>query len=661
MTEHYSDDRVIVYQGDCREVMAEMDDECIDAIVCDPPYDLTSNKRGGSGAASVNLATPHGRARISTGQGGGFMGKSWDATGVAFDPATWKECMRVLKPGGHLLAFGGSRTWHRMAVAIEDAGFEMRDSIAWLYGSGFPKSMDVSKAIDKAAGAAREVVGKSARHGGGIVGAGSSYEISPEVPDITAPATDAAKHWEGWGTAMKPAFEPIVCARKPLNPVPWDWRLVATVHHALAGLLWLSLSDAKRAEIRSASKNHALPEAWCVSALVSAATGTSLDEFAKTATFNSQATASTCWNIVSSWSAILGALSDPTSTCTTSMKSSTTTGLRTLNSLLAPVISLNTMPACECLLAGRSSRAPSVASSSSEEWDKWTRTLSVSAPASAIEGIALAVRGALAAIADDFSSDLPESIAQQTATTGAGSSKGSHAFEPIVVARKPLGEKTVAANVLKHGTGALNIDATRVGDDGGARRGPDDVGVRGRANAVLGAGLDLGNAAPKVPGLGRWPANVVLDGVMADELDAQSGVLKSGGGRRNGSAREGVYGNYSGEDADRSFDANEGGASRFFPTFRYQAKAPSKERPKVDGAAHPTVKPLELMRWLIRLVTPPEGVLLDPFAGSGTTLEAAMLEGVLAIGIEFDPSHLPLIMHRIDRQTTPTTEENHAE
>lgn len=139
---------------------------------------------------------------------------------------------------------------------------------------------------------------------------------------------------------------------------------------------------------------------------------------------------------------------------------------------------------------------------------------------------------------------------------------------------------------------------------------------------------------------------------MADALDEQSGNSKStatSGVKRHGRSG-GIMGTV-GELRDGRPEGHDdtGGASRFFPTFRYQAKAPARERPKVDGVAHPTVKPLELMRWLIRLVTPPEGVLLDPFAGSGTTLEAAMIEGVRAVGIEFDPAHLPLIMHRIER------------
>ena len=177
--------------GDCRAVLKTLPDASVDSVVTDPPYEL------------------------------GFMGKAWDASGVAYDVAVWRECLRVLKPGGHLLAFGGSRTYHRLACAVEDAGFEIRDQIMWVYGSGFPKSLDVSKAIDKAAGEVREVIGKLAAPAstnrvatmGRPEHSGSGWQ---EAPDITAPATDAARRWQGWGTALKPAHEPIVVARKPL-------------------------------------------------------------------------------------------------------------------------------------------------------------------------------------------------------------------------------------------------------------------------------------------------------------------------------------------------------------------------------------------------------------------------------------------------------------
>jgi hypothetical protein len=175
-----------MHHGDCREVMASMDADSVDAIVSDPPYGLA------------------------------FMGKGWDhaVPGVEF----WAEALRVAKPGAHLVAFGGTRTFHRLACAIEDAGWEMRDCLSWLYGNGFPKSHDVSKAMDKAAGAEREVVsewrtGRSGTLGGKAAFGGISGE---DVRTITAPATNLARQWSGWGTALKPAYEPIILARKPL-------------------------------------------------------------------------------------------------------------------------------------------------------------------------------------------------------------------------------------------------------------------------------------------------------------------------------------------------------------------------------------------------------------------------------------------------------------
>jgi DNA modification methylase len=253
--------------GSCLNRLPELADNSVDAVVCDPPYEL------------------------------GFMGKSWDSSGIAFNSAVWAECLRVLKPGGHLLAFGGSRTWHRIAVAVEDAGFEIRDSIAWLYGSGFPKSLDVSKAIDKGSAETRSralrftewmrSTGVTARQIDDASGTnmGSHYlssasqpaiatadlfdklrHLLPEVPeeierlvaertgiewtayknrevigqktsgiankeegarhtigaskavevDVTAPSTAEAVRWQGWGTALKPAFEPVIVGRKPL-------------------------------------------------------------------------------------------------------------------------------------------------------------------------------------------------------------------------------------------------------------------------------------------------------------------------------------------------------------------------------------------------------------------------------------------------------------
>jgi site-specific DNA-methyltransferase (adenine-specific) len=176
-----------IINSDCIEAMKEMADNSVDAIVTDPPYEL------------------------------GFMGKSWDSTGIAFNVEVWKEALRVLKPGAHLIAFSGSRTYHRMAVAIEDAGFEIRDQIMWVYGSGFPKSMNIAKALDKTSGFQGEVIGTEkvdiGMQGGSMHSGRSTNVIEREITKLS----DQAQQWEGWGTALKPAHEPMVLARKPLE------------------------------------------------------------------------------------------------------------------------------------------------------------------------------------------------------------------------------------------------------------------------------------------------------------------------------------------------------------------------------------------------------------------------------------------------------------
>ena len=402
---YLDDGDVRLYLGDCVEVMAAMPAESVDAVVCDPPYGLE------------------------------FMGKEWDRADSPDAFAAWcetwaREALRVLKPGGHLLAFGGTRTFHRLTCGLEDAGFEIRDCLSWLYGSGFPKSLDVSKAIDKAAGAEREVVGGKAvtrdlaRNGRTGDEAISPVPVQGTTVPITAPATDAAQQWQGWGTALKPAWEPCVVARKPL--------------------------------------------------------------------------------------------------------------------------------------AG-----------------------------------------------------------------------------------------TVAENVQAHGTGAINVDGCRIagvmdGSWGGRQESPIGYG----ATRATGYQTEQHNA-------GRWPANVALDEQAAAMLDAQSGerpspkntpIRKASAAGSRSNSMSGPESRPHGQPVHTYADT--GGASRFF----YTAKASRADR-NTSGATntHPTVKPTDLMRWLVRLVTPPGGVVLDPFAGSGSTLVAARAEGVRCIGIEREEEYARIIADRLSQ------------
>lgn len=421
-----------LHLGDCLQVLKTFPDNSFDSVVTDPPYGLS------------------------------FMGKRWDYDVPSVE--IWAECLRVLKPGGHLLAFAGTRTQHRMAVRIEDAGFEIRDMIAWVYGSGFPKSLDVGKAIDKAAGAEREVIGPPTRHGGGSNRVYAQDEWTranqASMGAKTAPATEAAAQWDGWGTALKPALEPITVARKPL-----------------------------------------------------------------------------------------------------------------------------------------------------------------------------------------------------------------------------VG--TVAANVLAHGTGALNIDACRIPSEPM----PPNTGAGGlprrHADEQRGPGVVSNPHAA-----GRWPANLIHDGstevVALFPADAgQAAPLAT----RKSDKTLNSYGAFAGS-PDAHFSPHDAGgsAARFF----YCAKASRKDRnegcdelpqqrggmvsntsgqhitrrdgyePPAAGNHHPTVKPTDLMAYLVRLVTPPGGKVLDPFTGSGSTGKAAVREGFEFVGIEREPPYLAIaearIAHELERVTAAAEE-----
>ena len=446
-----------LHLGDCLEVMRTMPDASVDAVVTDPPYGLS------------------------------FMGKRWD-----YDVPTtevWAECLRVLKPGGHLLAFAGTRTQHRMAVRIEDAGFEIRDMIAWIYGSGFPKSLDVSKAIDKHGGQSVAWFGpwfRKWREENEI----SQKQVASLFPSKTGGLTGCVANWE-LGFNM---------------PTPEQFNLIRDTF----GLPFDSIQAAEREVVGQQSGN-----------------------------------------------------------------------------LLAV--------------------APGQGS------DRSATTLSITAPAT------------------------PE--AQQWAGWGTALKP---ALEPITMARKPIAG-TVAANVLAHGTGGLNVDGCRVGIEERFNAPASPTSASRKSRVVAGYRNDdgIGPGSDGSTVTGRWPANLIHDG--SDEvvgLFPQTAAAKAGD-RGAGKGATGCYGVYGGDPGFRGHEDNGGSAARFF----YTAKASRDDRS--DGNTHPTVKPTDLMRYLCRLVTPPGGVVLDPFMGSGSTGKAAMLEGFGFIGIEREAQYHAIAERRI--------------
>lgn len=543
-----------LFLGDNLEILRAMADGCVDSIVTDPPYGLR------------------------------FMGKRWDYDVPSVE--LWAECLRVLKPGGYLLAFAGTRTQHRMACRIEDAGFEIRDMIAWVYGSGFPKSLDVSKAIDKAA-----------------------------RPQFDNSATEATQQWQGWGTALKPALETVTFASKPYTDEQVR-DIIQSNLFRLEARLWL-LSSASAAEKNSTSSQSEYGAAcaiaqWSADEITSTRAalcdpmGMSLFELATT----------TSLNIVSSWRRTLAESWSDGSTSTTETKSSTTTDWRTLKFSLSQITPSTIIRACS--LPGGFSVNASTAES------HFNASLS-----------------------------LLQSIRTLSATERA-MSQAQHEhqdagvkpnLDPCIMARKPL-EGTVADNVLAHGTGALNIAACRVATPGA------DVG--------------------------RWPANLAHDG-SDDVLLSFPVTGPSRAGVRDPNGSMGYHGGASGLPGVVSGYADGGGsAARFF----YCAKASRKDRDdglgafeihsageltggRAEGSAglncpragagrtgggrntHPTVKPTDLMRYLCRLVTPPGGVVLDLFMGSGSTGKAAVLEGLQFIGIDREREYVEIARARI--------------
>ena len=392
-----------LHQGDSLNVLREMQENSIDAIVTDPPYGLS------------------------------FMGKRWDYDVPSVE--LWAECLRVLKPGGHLLAFAGTRTQHRMAVRIEDAGFEIRDMIAWVYGSGFPKSLDVSKAIDKAAGAKREVVGIAGRSkiGGGNIAttgmSGGDYLLSN-------PATDAAKQWSGWGTALKPSFETVTFATKPLDTMGYCAIMIANLTERIESCR----HNAKNA-VKSLRRSQAdLLGGKINTAHASVATGTGEVPANKTATGPEDAThlkagtsASTleaediALNTFLSWRRILEGVFSAAKTSTILTAFETTIDWKILSYCLLHVTP-DIITQAKCNPNGLNASALRAVTYLNASLASCESILALFAVAPAMSQEAEACRG------EDVKPNL----------------------DPCILARKPLSERTVAANVLKWGTGRVS-------------------------------------------------------------------------------------------------------------------------------------------------------------------------------------------------------------
>lgn len=503
-----------LYHGNMLDMLEVINKESIDSIVTDPPYELN------------------------------FMGKGWDNSGIAFQPDTWRKCYEVLKPGGYLLAFGGSRTFHRIACAIEDAGFEIRDTIMWLYGSGFPKSMDISKQIDKRADNNNEVIKAKEELGKWLKekrGNRPQKEISKYFPSKTGGLTGCVANWE-----------------KGYNLPTWE--------------IWVKLKKILDLDDRYDYLIEGRPS-----------------------------------NYIEAEREVIGKMENPASSIYSMGENKMN---RDVNI---------TIPSTEL----------------AKQWSGWGTALKPS-------------------------------------------------FEPIIVARKPF-KGSLVDNVIEYGVGGINIDECRVGNE------THKVNINDFSNQH---GNKFGNGEPiaklgEKEITGRFPANTILtyDETDFDEVCGGFPDTKSGSKMSFGSVRKKQPDNCyklgftqkeynDGQNAPDNY-GDSGSASRYF----YCAKASKKDRDEgldtfskervndgrntpIDNAfqrgetlrknTHPTVKPTELMQYLIRLVSPNGATILDPFNGSGSTGKAVMYENkernknYKYIGIELTEEYLPIAKARIE-------------
>lgn len=648
MTEPFhADNLVTLHHGDCLDRLRDMPDNSVDAIVTDPPYGLSNTTPDKVADTIVRWASGD---REHVPEGRGFMGRPWDA--FVPPPAVWDECLRVLKPGGHMAVFAGSRTQDLMGMSIRLAGFEIRDSLgwghsmlAWCYGSGFPKSHNVNKdkrfcqclpdmrdpSTEEAAKSAAEILLADLRRGGKEDTA--NIEDLHGVPVHIHPAGSVSGGEEQDVLAGVRSESDI--RLKNRHPVPVQHEgdsAVRNVRHGCDSAA--SVEEAKREDLLLSQVQRTVEgrrACECGQARSCGVDGGVRSVCEDQDVGGEQPCLEGRCHVQAPEGELCGA-----SVCAVPCRSDVDGTKRRLHHGAPPsdgaadrsdVTSVGGGESHQPRPEGQSGGEPGTVpvERGSQAWGGWPVCGGCGKPA------------------------LPAGIGTAL----------KPAWEPIILARRPL-DGTVAANVLAHGVGGLNIDACRVGTEGGGTH----CGNRDRGGKCLGHG-DTGksqenptfHADESAEPVGRFPANVLLDEHAAKEMDKQSGVLKSGGTppRRGADKGRAVFGEFKGQgDVDQPVPANTGGASRFFPVFKYQAKAPKKERPVIereDGTKvqHPTVKPEKLMEWLVTLITPPGGVVLDPFAGSGTTLEAARDKGFRAVGVEADAEHCELIVTRLEK------------
>jgi len=707
---------VKILEGDCRDVIKTIADNSIDSVVTDPPYALVSivKRFGKSGSAAVKV--PEGGTGAYARASKGFMGKEWDTGETAFSTEFWAEIFRVLKPGGHVVSFSGTRTYHRMACAIEDAGFEIRDQIGWLYGC-----------LDDQTSVATE--GGVKQYHKTIVGervlcydiSSGGYSYQPILERVEYDYDDIAyRVISGAGEQLVSRNHRVIVERDGVE----SFAYAETCEQAESLPFLESLHDLHEAvfllDQRTGDAEQDLREGVsesgdCRCPAHSIADGAAEDDasflrdmpsgFLEANLLGTQSAGAflqsqvqrrgarpgvgcTCSSGTQALEAGIGGCADRTDDwCDESGMEGRSDLSQPQGQICPPANQVCSLPGQSfghgeagwvCDGASLESGAATIArvepggmrpsyqsrrdrqraaepdavrdECGPQEIRAWAghKAALVRIVPVHYTGKVWCLRvptGAFVAVRNGVAFPTGNSGFPKSHNAGNGwATSLKPAWEPICLARKPLSEKNIAANVLAHGTGAINVDGCRVGTGGGTRT---VVGTPTDAIHAYNNGLGVG-VGGRVEALdcGRWPANVIHDGsdeVIAAFPDTGASKASDRGLRHNG--RHGGLSDIGsnlkeGTDGTRGHDDNGGSAARFF----YSAKADKEDR---FGSKHPTVKPVDLMQWLVRLVTPKGGTVLDPFAGTGTTGEAAIREGMNCILIEREEEYLKDIRTRL--------------